>query len=129
MIDNTTPAADPHGLRETSEPLATGAELRARFGISGSQLRYLRKHRRVRYVDRHPDLPPATEASDRYLYAVGDVAKEGARIEAARATAPPSPPPEASSPPPPASKAPAPSPPKLRPHARANLSALFQRPR
>ncbi len=49
--------ADPHALLNSGEALADEAELRAR-GIGGTWLRRMRRARRLRYIDRRPDLPP-----------------------------------------------------------------------
>lgn len=111
-------AADPHHLGETSEPLADEPELRARLEVSSTWLRRLRRQRRVRYIDRRPDLRPGKGAGERYLYAVVDVERERARVEAAKAAA--APPPRAV-PPQPRPSPPTPIPRPLPPAARATL--------
>lgn len=66
-------AADPHKLVDSSEHLATEAQLHALYGISSGRLRWLRRRRVVRYVDNYPHLPPGAGGADRYGYCVVDI--------------------------------------------------------
>lgn len=86
MTTITEATGDPHGLGDTAEPLADEAELRVRFGVSGTWLRRARRRRWVRYVDLTPTAPPGRDAGARYLYCVADIVRERARVPAASPT-------------------------------------------
>ena len=129
-IETTDMPCDPFFLLNDLEAIATATELRALLGgPTDAKLRHFRRHRLVRYIDRHPDLPPNTGPTDRYAYCVADVQalRRPRAIEETAATAPP--PPPAPRPPPPS-----PIPRPLPPAARARLHGpapeiVYARPR